>query len=451
MKKNIAIILAGGQGTRFDNEVSKALVKIAGAPVILHTLKKFETHKQIHEIILVAHKDTVRDFEDLLETAEISKIVRIVPGGATRQESSYAGIEASSAGNPDNVLFHDAVRPFVSHQIITDVIDALNTHVAVDVAIASPDTLIEINEENTITRIPQRSFLRRGQTPQGFRFDIIRQAHILARENKYKDTTDDCGLILKYGLGTIAVVAGAEENIKITYPLDIHIADKIFQINNLVIENRVLQKEDVLGKNVLVFGHSSGIGAEIYALCAENGARVHGMSLSSGVDITDYPAVQRHIREFANTNGDIDILISTVGVLHREMLVDMLPERLRQDIEVNYTAQALLVKYALPYMRKGGSIALFGSSSYTRGRSTYAVYSSTKAAIVNLVQAVSEEVISMGININVICPARTNTPMRKQNFGDEDPESLLDPRYVAETTLVVCTSDITGQVINISR
>ena len=130
---------------------------------------------------------------------------------------------------------HDCARPFLNDKIITDCVRALKTYVAVDVAIPSADTIIKINENNIIDSIPQRSKLKRGQTPQCFKLSIIKKAHELSKNDA--NFTDDCGLIVKYNLGDVYVVDGDNENIKVTFPSDIFLADRLFQIRSTIQPN----------------------------------------------------------------------------------------------------------------------------------------------------------------------------------------------------------------------
>ncbi|MEX2014105.1 MAG: 2-C-methyl-D-erythritol 4-phosphate cytidylyltransferase [Parcubacteria group bacterium] len=448
MYKNIVIILAAGRGLRFENETPKAFVKISGRPVLSHTLQKFDQHKEIDGIIIVTQSPLLKLCEDLILEEGFKKVLKIIPGGEARQDSTWAGLKACAEFNPKNVLVHDAVRPFISPRIISAVIKALGKFSAVDVAIPTPDTLIKVDSRKVIRDIPERKYILRGQTPQGFHFQTLMKAHELSRKEHFKDVTDDCGLVLKYKLGDILVVDGEDGNIKITYPLDIHIADKIFQVGSVNSQELGGVALKLRGKNILIFGQSSGIGKEIYEICKSSKANVVGYS-SSTADITDYHKVREVLDEFVKNFGKIDILISTAAILKRGNLVESNFSDIDRQISVNYISQVNLVREAFPLMISGGSIALFASSSYTRGRGTYSIYSSTKAAIVNFVQAVSEEFAKDKIRINVICPDRTNTRMRWRNFGKEPLKYLLDPKIVAEITLKACLSDFTGQVINI--
>ena len=122
-------------------------------------------------------------------------------------------------------------------------------------------------------------------------------------------------------------------------------------------------------------------------------------------------------------------------------------ERFRRT---NLIAPALVAQEAFPHLKKTrGSLTLFTSSSYTRGRAGYALYSATKAGVVNLSQALSEEWAEAGVRINAINPQRTATPMRTAAFGEEPDETLLSPAAVANATVAVIESKLTGQVVNV--
>ena len=127
-------------------------------------------------------------------------------------------------------------------------------------------------------------------------------------------------------------------------------------------------------------------------------------------------------------------------------------EDIKNDININYIGAINVAKASIEYLKKSmGAILLFTSSSYTRGRALYSTYSSTKAGIVNLAQALAEELSSDKIRINVINPERCATPMRFKAFGKEPEGSLLLPEKAAEASLKTLLSDLTGQVIDVRR
>lgn len=452
MKKTQVIILAGGSGERFGGELPKQFVKIAGKTIIEHTIEKMEHCQAIDSVILVVNDKYYEYMNSLILKNHFTKVKKIILGGSTRQESSYAGMNACDE-DTENVLFHDAIRPFVSERIVTDVVRALETYEAVDVAIPCADTIIQVTEDKLIDSIPKRKYLMRGQTPQGFRLSLIKAAYERYMRDKDIQVTDDCGIIVQYKMADIYVVEGEEQNIKITYREDAYLADKLFQIHSMQLaetgkEQDIVQRlKDKVG---VVIGHTSGIGKEIVQMVQGSGGRIYGFSRHNGVDVQDYSAVEGALRQVYEKEGRIDYIVNTSGELCISKLEAMDAGHIEQMTMTNYLGSVQVVKAAIPYLKKSrGCIILFTSSSYTRGRAMYSIYSSTKAAIVNFAQAMSEELFEDGIRINVINPERTDTPMRRKNFGVEPKGSLLESSKVALETLRVIGADITGQVVDV--
>ena len=449
--KNTAIILASGSSERLSNlNTVKQFVKVAGKTVIEHTLDVFEKNTNIDEIVIVTRDDYKNYCYELVNKNNYKKIHKILSGGKTRQESSEIAIMAIDAKDDDNILIHDAVRPFISDKIINDCIEALGKYSAIDVAIPSADTIIQIDDNQTIKDIPKRQYLRRGQTPQAFKYSIIKKAHELAKNNSDVQVTDDCGLIKFFNLGEIYVVEGDDYNIKITYPIDIDIADKLFQIRNFDIPKTKLH--NLKDKVIVVFGASSGIGFDIAEIAKKHSAKVYGYSRENNVDISNYSEVENALKTVYEKESKIDCVINTAGVLSMGRIENREIEDIVKDINVNYIGSINVLKASIPYLKSTqGALLLFASSSYTRGRANFAIYSSTKAALVNLTQAVSEEHEQDKIRINIINPERTATPMRFQNFGAEPKNTLLDSKSVAVASLLTILSDLSGQVINVTK
>lgn len=232
MKKNLAIILAGGTGSRIDGDLPKQFLTLAGKPILHHTIKKFDAHPRIHHIFLVTNGEFVDKSREIVRGGGFKKVVKIMKGGATRQESSRLGVTAADPGIYENLLIHDAARPFVSTKIIDDILAKLDIYAAVNVAVPSPDTIITVDDANLVKDVPDRRYLRRVQTPQGFKTALMQGAHRLALEHNIANATDDCSLILKLDLASVYVVDGSPWNIKITYPMDLQMAEKIMELQN---------------------------------------------------------------------------------------------------------------------------------------------------------------------------------------------------------------------------
>ena len=234
-KISTAIILSAGQGLRFKKAPEKSfkqLAEISGKTLLQHVLEKFEENKKIDEIILVVNRETKKIQEKIVKKNNFKKVKKIIIGGETRQGSSRNGVLACDQKKTRKVLIHDVTRPFVSDKIINKIIKVLDIYKAVTVAIPLVDTLLKVNKKNIILDIPLRSDFRREQTPQGFDYKIIKKAHQMATQSNFSGANDDCSLVMKYGLANIFVISGEEENIKITYPIDLLIANKLFQIKN---------------------------------------------------------------------------------------------------------------------------------------------------------------------------------------------------------------------------
>ena len=447
--KTIVVLLAGGVGTRVGMGVPKQLLKIAGKPIVEHTLEACEASPLIDEIIIMMNAESIESL-DYLKGRPGAKLTRILPGGETRNDTTQLAL-AAIEGNP-RVLFHDAVRPFIDARIIEDCVRALDEFDAVDTAILSADTIIQVNEDNCISAIPKRGDLRRGQTPQAFRADVLREAYRLAEGDDSFAATDDCGVVFKYLPEVpIKVVDGTPENMKVTDPIDLHIADKIFQLQSTptaALEHQLTELKDSV---VVIFGASYGIGESIATMAAEAGARVHALSRSvTGTDINDPASVQSALDSVLEAEGRIDHVIVTAGVLKIASLNDADTAEIIDTVTTNLVAPALLAKASFAALeRTRGTLTFFTSSSYTRGRAGYSMYSATKAGIVNLTQALAEEWAGDGVRVNTVNPQRTATPMRTQAFGEEPEGTLLTAEAVAEATLRLVCSGTTGQVVNV--
>ncbi|WP_308201048.1 bifunctional cytidylyltransferase/SDR family oxidoreductase [Agromyces mediolanus] len=449
--KTTAVVLAGGVGTRVGLGMPKQLIRIAGKAIVEHTLERLDANPAIDEILVVMNAGAIHELDHLRDDARFTKLVDIIPGGETRNDSTKAALAVLPADG--KVLFHDAVRPFVDDRIIDDCIGALDEYEAVDTAIASADTIIEVDDDSVIAGIPKRARLRRGQTPQGFRLSVIRRAYELAADDPAFAATDDCGVVFTYLPEVrIKVVEGTAENMKVTEPLDLHIADKIFQLQSASFAAQASDTElpDLDGRSVVVFGGSYGIGAAIAERARQAGATVHAFSRSTtGTDIGSRKTVRRALAEAAES-GPIDFVVVTAGVLTMSDLTRTSKKRLRRTVDTNLVGPAKVAQEAYPYLEaSGGQLLLFTSSSYTRGRAGYSMYSATKAGVVNLTQALADEWADAGVSVNCINPQRTRTPMRVQAFGDEPAGTLLDPDEVARVSLAVLDSGLTGQVVDV--
>jgi 2-C-methyl-D-erythritol 4-phosphate cytidylyltransferase len=453
----VAVVLAGGTGTRVGLNIPKQLIKIAGKPIIEHTIAAMQQSPLIDEIVVMMAPGFLDEVRAIVRRGEYDKVSQILEGADTRNETTAAALAA--LGDAEcNVLLHDAVRPLVSQTIIAANVEALQTYAAVDTAIPSADTVIQVAAtDGRLDDVLPRHLLRRGQTPQSFRLSTIRAAYANAASDPNFTATDDCTVVLRYLPEVpIAVVPGHERNMKVTEPIDVYIADKLFQLTSADTPSALTDaeyRERLSGKTLVVFGGSYGIGGDIAELARSYGATVKTFSRSStGTHVERRSEIAGVAAEVAAETGQIDFVVNTAGVLQRGELSETSEETIYSATDVNYLAPIFIAQEFYPQLAKSnGSLLLFTSSSYTRGRSGYSLYSSAKAAVVNLTQALADEWATSGVRVNCVNPERTATPMRTRAFGAEPAGTLLSSEEVARKSLDVLLSGQTGHVIDIRR
>ncbi len=219
MSSCIALVVAAGRGTRLGGARPKQYLPLAGLPLLRHSVATFATHRAIEHVRVVFHPDD-RDLYD--EAVAGLEMLPPVPGGAARQDSVRLGLESIEALAPERVLIHDAARPFVDADTISRVLAALEVAPGAIPALPVADT-IKRGSESRITATLDRSNLFRAQTPQGFHYRAILAAH---RAVTGEDMPDDAAVAERAGM-TVKLVAGSENNLKVTAPADFAHAERL--------------------------------------------------------------------------------------------------------------------------------------------------------------------------------------------------------------------------------
>ncbi len=225
--RTVAIIPAGGVGKRLKAQRAKQYLLLDDVPVLVHTLKVFQQAKVIDEIILVLPPDDVASAqEQLINKYGLTKITAVVAGGKERQDSVRNGF-AAITGECDIVVIHDAVRPFVTKEMINQVVAAVKSFEAASVGVKAKDTIKETKKDNLVAATIPRQNLWLTQTPQAFKFDLLKKAYTAAYRDKYYGT-DDASLVERIGAKVI-MIEGCYENIKITTPEDLILAEALMK------------------------------------------------------------------------------------------------------------------------------------------------------------------------------------------------------------------------------
>ena len=221
-----AIIAAAGQGTRMAGKRPKQFLELAGTPILFHTLKAFELCDAIQEIIVVIAPQESAEFLSLANKFGLRKLVRVVPGGATRAESVLHGLQAVREATAEVVAVHDGVRPFVTAEEISRTVEVANREGAAILVAAPVDTIKEVRDGRVVKTL-RRDELRNALTPQCFHYKLLRRAYEEADVND-PELTDESSLVERLGV-KIAVVDGSSRNIKITREEDLIIGEAILR------------------------------------------------------------------------------------------------------------------------------------------------------------------------------------------------------------------------------
>lgn len=221
------VIPAAGSGSRLGSEIPKPFIELCGKPILRHTLERFLRYDKLAQIVIATSAEQMERVEAILKDMDLGACsYNIVEGGSERQYSIWNALQEvdESCGL---VAVHDAVRPFISEGLIRRCCEQAAAHGGAVVGVPAKDTIKKVNEHAVITETPDRSLLWQAQTPQVFKRDLIFKAYREAIDNGLLGT-DDSSLAEAVG-GTVVMVEGERENLKITYPIDLRVAELILK------------------------------------------------------------------------------------------------------------------------------------------------------------------------------------------------------------------------------
>lgn len=225
---NIAVIFAGGVGHRMHtSDKPKQFLEMNGKPIIIHTLEHFDEHPEIDGIIVVCVENWIEFLRMKLEKFNIKKVLDIIPGGNSSQESTRKGlyaVEKCVKANPEDivVLIHDGVRPLIDAKLISNNIESVKKYGNAITVVPATETIIETNENGDIKKVADRECCRLARAPQSFYLSDILAAHEKALADGEVEMIDSAMLMHHYGVA-LHTVNGPVENIKITNPMDYHL------------------------------------------------------------------------------------------------------------------------------------------------------------------------------------------------------------------------------------
>ena len=234
-----AEILAGGKGTRMGNiHMPKQFLTLNGKPIIIHTIEKFILNDRFDKILVMSPKEWINHTKDIIKKhIGVQERIVVLEGGSDRNESIMNGInyikENHGIFDEDVIITHDSVRPFLTHRIIEENIDAALKFGAVDTVIEAIDTIIQSNDGESISDIPVRSTMYQGQTPQSFNIQKL-VGYYESLNDEQKEILTDAAKIFALNGEKVRLVRGEVFNIKVTTPYDLKVANAIImeKINN---------------------------------------------------------------------------------------------------------------------------------------------------------------------------------------------------------------------------
>ena len=235
---NYGVVVAGGVGRRMGGDLPKQFMTIGNKPIIVHTVEKFVLCKDLEKIIVLTPEDWISHTQDLLNKHlgnDLMQRVRVIQGGRLRNDTIMNAIdfiETEYGLDKDTIIItHDAVRPFVTSRIIKENIEAVKKYGATDTVVPATDTIVESEDGDIISHIPERSKMHQGQTPQSFRALELRETYNSLTAEEQEKLTDATKIYVLKGK-PVKLVMGESFNIKITYPYDLEVAETLLKGEN---------------------------------------------------------------------------------------------------------------------------------------------------------------------------------------------------------------------------
>ncbi len=235
MSNNIALIFAGGVGSRMGNNgLPKQFLEVHRKPVIVYTIEHFQKNPNIDGIVVACKEDWISYLEELVVRFSLDK-VSIIRGGETGQESIYRGLTAiaNTYGQDSIVLIHDGVRPIINQKIIDKNIESVMEYGSAITSCPPVETFVRIDSESKVVDVHDRSLSRLAKAPQSFYLKDILNAHERAIKEGYYEAIDSCSLMSYYGF-KVHLIEGLAENIKITTPIDFYLFKAILDAHEQI-------------------------------------------------------------------------------------------------------------------------------------------------------------------------------------------------------------------------
>ncbi len=434
-----AIIPAAGSGTRMGTPTPKQFWVVHDRPLIVYTLQTFVKSDFIREVAVPTSEDGVPLLRELVRRFHLDGKVRVMRGGESRHYSIRNGLLALSPA--DVVIVHDAVRPFIFEEIFRPLAEAAWEHGAAGTVMPLVDTVLAVTDDGFMERSLDRRLYRASQTPQAFRYEILKRAYEAATEEEMLHGTECLELARRAG-ARVKLLQGSPFFWKITYKPDIYTAERLAMERSRQV--------------AIVTGGSRGIGQKVAESLADHGLKVAVVARDEGVetvarriggmalmaDVSRPDEVQRIFDAVLERWGRVDVLVNNAGTARWRKLADMGDEEWQEIVDTNLSGAFYCTRAAFKAMAEsgnGGVIINIGSSSISGGRVGEGAYAASKAGLVALTETTALEGKPYGIHAFTVVPRRTDTALRRALYPDEKDADLLDPADVARVVTFCAT------------
>ena len=419
--KNIAVILAAGKGERFQTTIPKQFSKLNGIPVVIYPLEEFISSGLFYKILIVTNN---LEFKSIFDKYD-SNLVEVIPGGKVRHDSVYTAIQYAKQYSPDTITFHEAVRPLIKGGDLAPYIDLLSLYDCVVTSETITDALYGgLREEFKLI-----------QAPESFKFSKLYE--------EFDPTHVTTAIYEQLKKPNIYFNTLSHPNYKITYFYD------LFMLEHLIKFSEYNKKSSISlqGRTVLLLGATGGIGGAINELLGKYvGVKVYSPPRKE-LNVSD-----NFLDSLITYCPDVDIIVNCAGTSYGDN--ESLLSHYEEIMNTNFRANVLLINYA-KYLQEENhkpiNILMISSSSATKGRPGFGIYSASKSAIHSLVESQASTLAKQQIYLNCICPERVDTKLNSKIHGPANMYEVLTVEEVAKVILNYLSTDEYGKIVYLRK
>jgi len=418
---NTAIILAGGLGTRYGSEIPKQFCKINGKPAIHYVLDEYIASNLFPKIIIaindLRYKYLFKNYD--------KNTIKVIKGGDTRTKTLYNAVHYAKRFNPENVFIQDSVRPLIKKEDLLQYLEAIKGFDCVVTYEPITDALFD----------DDRDKFKLIQSP-----DVVKFKKLYQEINPNNHTS---AIYQQLKTPKINFIKLNHANNKITYPYDLFILEHLIKYNEYFPHSPILN-----GRTILLLGYSGGIGYSVYENLLQRNVKQIWIPSHKELNLAE-----NFEDSLLSKYYDVDVIINCAGIPYKNE--NSLLSHYEEMMNVNFRANVLLIEFTKKIRKtfhdRPINIVTISSSSATKGRPGFTIYSASKSALHSLVESQAEELAKQEIYLNCVCPEKVNTPFWKKLHTPINKLETLTPREVSQIVVSFCDTKEYGKIIHIRK